>query len=100
MKFTLTIAATAALLGDASALESFQPSVMPVLTDNGFVLMEVAATQKLKIRAKDYDKPSDYLCDGDSADDKEILDAADPEDMIVEDFGFSGSRNARGQVRL
>ena len=48
----------------------------------------------------DYNKPSDYLCDGDKADDKEIYDAADPEDTIVEDFGFSGSRNARGQVRM
>jgi hypothetical protein len=48
----------------------------------------------------EYNKPSDYLCDGDKADDKEILDAADPEDTIVEDFGFSGSRNARGQVRM
>jgi len=46
------------------------------------------------------DKPSDYLCDGDSADDKEIQDTADPNDDVVEDFGFSGSRNARGQVRL
>jgi len=45
-------------------------------------------------------KTSDWLCDGDSADDKEIQDTADPEDEIVEDFGFSGSRNARGQVRL
>lgn len=48
----------------------------------------------------DYEKPSEYLCDGDGADDKEILDSADPEDDIVEDFGFSGSRNARGQVRM
>lgn len=45
-------------------------------------------------------KTSDWLCDGDSADDKEIQDTADPDDEIVEDFGFSGSRNARGQVRL
>jgi len=45
-------------------------------------------------------KTSDYLCDGDSADDKEIQDTADADDTIVEDFGFSGSRNARGQVRL
>jgi hypothetical protein len=44
--------------------------------------------------------PSEYLCDGDAADDKEIQDAADPNDPIVEDFGFSGSRNARGQVRM
>jgi len=48
----------------------------------------------------DYDRPSEYLCDGDKADDKEIYDAADPDDIIVEDFGFSGSRNARGQVRM
>lgn len=57
----------------------------------------------LKTKAKDlfsYEKPSEYLCDGDNADDKELLDAADPEDTIVEDFGFSGSRNARGQVRM
>lgn len=45
-------------------------------------------------------KTSDFLCDGDSADDKEIQDTADADDDIVEDFGFSGSRNARGQVRL
>lgn len=45
-------------------------------------------------------KTSDFLCDGDSADDKEIQDTADGEDDVVEDFGFSGSRNARGQVRL
>lgn len=44
----------------------------------------------------EYEKPSQYLCDGDKADDKELYDAADPEDVIVEDFGFSGSRNARG----
>ena len=97
MKFTLAVAA---LIATTSALEGFKPSVMPVLTDNGFVLMETEATHKLHLRSKDYDKPSDYLCDGDRADDKEILDAADPEDGIVEDFGFSGSRNARGQVRL
>jgi len=54
----------------------------------------------LNQRAKLQDKPSDYLCDGDSADDKEIQDTADPNDDVVEDFGFSGSRNARGQVRL
>ena len=54
----------------------------------------------LNQRAQLKDKPSDYLCDGDSADDKEIQDAADAEDDIVEDFGFSGSRNARGQVRM
>jgi len=57
----------------------------------------------LKTKMKDlysYEKPSEYLCDGDGADDKEILDSADPEDDIVEDFGFSGSRNARGQVRM
>jgi len=53
---------------------------------------------RAKTQAKD--KPSDYICDGDSADDKQIYDAADLEDTIVEDFGFSGSRNARGQVRL
>jgi len=56
----------------------------------------------LNARAKTHakDKPSEYLCDGDSADDKEFLDAADPEDGIVEDFGFSGSRNVRGDVRM
>jgi hypothetical protein len=53
-----------------------------------------------KMQQKSKEKPSDYLCDGDSADDKQILDAADSEDTIVEDFGFSGSRNARGQVRM
>jgi len=63
--------------------------------------LQLAST--LKTKAKDlysYEKPSEYLCDGDNADDKEILDSADPEDDIVEDFGFSGSRNARGQVRM
>lgn len=53
---------------------------------------------RMKLKSKD--KPSDYLADGDSADDKQILDAADSEDTIVEDFGFSGSRNARGDVRM
>jgi hypothetical protein len=54
--------------------------------------------QRAHLKSKD--KPSEYLCDGDSADDKEVLDAADPEDGIVEDFGFSGSRNVRGDVRM
>ena len=55
---------------------------------------------QINSKVRDYDKPSEYLCDGDKADDKELLDAADPDDVIVEDFGFSGSRNARGQVRF
>jgi hypothetical protein len=58
--------------------------------------MATEAVHKLNVKSKDYDKPSEYLCDGDKADDKEIQDAADGEDTIVEDFGFSGSRNARG----
>lgn len=89
----------AALLGLASAVRVEEASqYMPVLTNEGYVMVTAETAHKLK--AKDYDKPSDYLCDGDKADDKEIYDAADPEDTIVEDFGFSGSRNARGQVRL
>ena len=52
------------------------------------------------MRARAHEKPSDYLCDGDSADDKEVSDAVDADDDIVEDLGFSGSRNARGQVRF
>ena len=97
MKFTFAIAA---LVASTSALDRFTPSVMPVLTDNGYVLMQTEAAVKLGVATKDYDKPSDYLCDGDDADDKEVLDAADPEDGIVEDWGFSGSRNARGQQRM
>lgn len=63
---------------------------------------ELNAMLNARFKAKSHakDKPSDYLCDGDSADNKEISDTADPEDTVVEDFGFSGSRNARGQVRL
>ena len=97
MKFAI-----AALIGLASAVSLEKPTVSPILTDEGYVFVNTEAVHKLNIKskAKDYDKPSDYLCDGDKADDKEILDAADPEDQIVEDFGFSGSRNARGQVRF
>ena len=51
---------------------------------------------RAKMQMKSKDKPSEYLCDGDTADDKQLNDAADSEDTIVEDFGFSGSRNARG----
>ena len=101
---TLLVATTSAVHLNKKA--HHMPAVMPVLTDQGFVLMQTDAAQKLhcKNRAKaggfNYDKPSEYLCDGDAADDKEIQDAADPNDPIVEDFGFSGSRNARGQVRF
>ena len=98
--------AAVALLGLASAatLEK-KAAFVPIQTDEGFVMMSVESVQKLQIKSKskkfiDYNKPSEYLCDGDKADDKEIQDAADPEDQIVEDFGFSGSRNARGQVRM
>ena len=34
------------------------------------------------------EKPSDEICDGDSADDKELEDENDPEDLIVDDNGF------------
>jgi hypothetical protein len=34
------------------------------------------------------DKPSDELCDGDSADDKELEDENDPVDVIADDNGF------------
>jgi hypothetical protein len=95
MKFAI-----AALIGLTSAVSLEKPSVTRILTDEGYVFMNTEAVHQLNIKSKDYDKPSDYLCDGDKADDKEILDAADPEDQIVEDFGFSGSRNARGQVRF
>ena len=91
----------AALLGLASGVRVEEASqYMPVLTNEGYVMVASESVHKLNLKSKDYDKPSDYLCDGDKADDKEIYDAADPEDTIVEDFGFSGSRNARGQVRL
>lgn len=90
MKFVI-----AALIGLTSAVP-----VTRILTDEGYVFMATEAVHKLNVKSKDYDKPSEYLCDGDKADDKEIQDAADGEDTIVEDFGFSGSRNARGQVRF
>jgi hypothetical protein len=90
MKFVI-----AALIGLTSAVP-----VTRILTDEGYVFMATEAVHKLNVKSKDYDKPSEYLCDGDKADDKEIQDAADAEDTIVEDFGFSGSRNARGQVRF
>jgi hypothetical protein len=86
MKFVI-----AALIGLTSAVP-----VTRILTDEGYVFMATEAVHKLNVKSKDYDKPSEYLCDGDKADDKEIQDAADGEDTIVEDFGFSGSRNARG----
>jgi hypothetical protein len=34
------------------------------------------------------EKPSDEICDGDSADDKELEDENDPNDLIVDDNGF------------
>ena len=90
----------AALIGLASATHLNRQAVMPILTDEGFVLMKSEAVQRLGVKSRDYQKPSEYLCDGDAADDKEIQDAADSADTIVEDFGFSGSRNARGQIRF
>jgi len=78
MKFAI-----AALIGLASATSlNKKMEIMPVQTDEGFVMMSVESAHKLKNKSKkmEYNKPSDYLCDGDKADDKEILDAADPED--------------------
>ena len=95
MKFAI-----AALLGVAGAAKLNHSAVMPILTDEGYVFMKAESAVRLGVKSKDYSKPSEYLCDGDNADDKEIQDAADPADTIVEDFGFSGSRNARGQVRF
>jgi len=39
--------------------------------------------------------PSDEICDGDSADNKNLEHEGDHDDDIVEDHGFSGSRHAR-----
>lgn len=43
---------------------------------------------QIKSKAKLHEKPSNEICDGDSADDKELEDENDPNDDIVDDNGF------------
>ena len=90
MKFSFAIATL--LVASSSAVQlnrkAHQPAVMPILTDQGFVLMQVDAAQKLhqklrcRLRSRGYDKPSEYLCDGDAADDKEIQDEVQKQRVV------------------
>merc|ERR1719465_237199 len=80
MKFAI-----AALIGLVSA----KPQVTRILTDEGYVFMNSEAVHQLNIKSKDYDKPSDYLCDGDKADDKEVEFEHDPTDLIVDYNGHT-----------
>lgn len=63
-----------------------------IVDDNGFVNQFKGARVQLgaqtNMKSKIHEKPSNELCDGDSADDKELEDENDPNDDIVDDNGF------------
>lgn len=72
---------------DDKELEDENDPEDPIVDDNGFV-RQWAVQLKSKINMGNGEKPSDEICDGDSADDKELEDENDPNDLIVDDNGF------------
>ena len=72
---------------DDKELEDENDPYDDIVDDNGFVRQwQVQLDSKMNLGNQD--KPSDELCDGDSADDKELEDENDPDDIIVDDNGF------------
>jgi len=89
MKFTSL--AVLALLGAVSAVQLENTHKIKAVVDKqGYVTFQ----GKQKLCKKTGDKPSDEICDGDSADNKELEKTSEKDDDIVEDHGFSGSRGA------
>jgi len=99
MKYTLAVLA---LLSIVSAEQIKEQKTVPFLDDDGYVVMkqEVNRSRNKGKRIAKKDKPSNEICDGDSADDKELEKEADKSDDIVEDTGFSGSRGHTIRAQL
>jgi hypothetical protein len=99
MKYTLAVLA---LLSIVSAEQIKEQKTVPYLDDDGYVVMkqEVNRSRNKGKRTAKKEKPSNEICDGDSADDKELEKEADKSDDIVEDTGFSGSRGHTIRAQL
>lgn len=99
MKYTVAVLA---LLSIVSAEQIKEQKVAPFIDDDGYVVMrqEIGRSHKKNKRTHKKDKPSNEICDGDSADDKELEKEADKSDDIVEDTGFSGSRGHTIRAQL